>query len=67
MIDAATRRTRVFRQPVGGREGGHTTASGYATEFGLEPHEPLATAGVIDDAGGNVVVDLAQLLPTLGA
>ena len=66
VIDAATRRTRVFRQPAAGREAGHATDSGYAAEMSVEPHEPLLCAGVVDDAGGNVVVELARLLPTVG-
>ena len=66
VIDAATRRARVFRQPAGGREGGHATDSGYATEMSVEPHEPLASAGVVDEAGGLVVVEWARLLPMVG-
>lgn len=66
VIDAATRRTRVFRQPVGGREAGQPTDGGYATEMSVEPHEPLACAGVVDDAGAPVVVELARLLPGVG-
>jgi Uma2 family endonuclease len=66
VIEAATRLTRVFRDPAGGREAGPPAGSGYATEVSLEPHEPLACAGVVDDAGERVVVELARLLPTLG-
>jgi Uma2 family endonuclease len=66
VIDAATRRTRVFRQPTGGREAGHATDSGYATEMSVEPHESLSCVGVVDEAGGPVVVELARLLPTVG-
>ncbi len=65
VIDAATRRTRVFRQPVAGREAGPAAGSGYAAEANVEPHEPLSCVGVVDDAGGRVVVELARLLPTL--
>jgi Uma2 family endonuclease len=65
VIDAATRRTRLFREPAGGREAGPAAGSGSATEASLEPHEPLSCAGVVDDAGGRVVVELARLLPTL--
>jgi Uma2 family endonuclease len=65
VIDAATRRTRVFRQPAGGREAGPADGSGYAAEASVEPHEPLSCVGVVDDAGGRVVVELARLLPTL--
>jgi Uma2 family endonuclease len=66
VIDAATRRTRVFRQPVGGREAGQPTDGRYAAEMSVEPHEPLACAGVVDDAGAPVVVELARLLPGVG-
>jgi Uma2 family endonuclease len=66
VIDAATRMTRVFRDLAGGRVAGPPAGSGYATEESLEPHEPLSCAGVVDDAGERVVVELARLLPTLG-
>jgi hypothetical protein len=66
VIDAATRRTQVFHQPAGGREPGRSAGSDYATEVSVEPHEPLSCAGVVDDAGGRVVIELARLLPTLG-
>lgn len=56
VIDAATRRTRVFRQPIG---------STYSIEASVEPHEPLACASVVDDAGGQVVVELTRLLPPM--
>ena len=54
VIDAATRRTRVFRQPAGG---------GYADESSVEPNEPLSCASVVDDAAGHVVIEFARLLP----
>jgi Uma2 family endonuclease len=54
VIDAATRRTRVFRQPTGGR---------YADELSVEPHEPLSSDRVVDDAAGRVVVEFTRLLP----
>ena len=57
VIDAATRRTRVFRQPVGGT---------YSLDTSVEPHEPLSCVGVVDDAAGPVVVELARLLPPVG-
>jgi Uma2 family endonuclease len=57
VIDAATRRTRVFRRPA---------ATGYAAETIVEPHEQLSGGGVIDEAGGPVVVELARLLPPVG-
>jgi Uma2 family endonuclease len=66
VIDATTRRTRVFREPAGSREPGRSVGSGYATEVSVEPHAPLSCAGVVDDAGSRVVVELARLLPTLG-
>jgi hypothetical protein len=37
--------------------------SGYAEEVSVEPHEPVSCAGVVDDAGDRVVVELARLLP----
>ena len=55
VIDAATRRTRVFRQPTGGR---------YTDESSVEPYEPLSCDSVVDDAAGRVVVEFARLMPT---
>ena len=66
VIDAATRRTRVFRGLAGGSEAGSPAGSGYAAEVSVEPQEPLSCAGVVDDVCGGVVVELARLLPTLG-
>lgn len=63
VIDAATRRTRVFRQPAPGRQASRPLASGYAEEVSFEPDDPLSCPGVIDDAGACVVVELARLLP----
>jgi Uma2 family endonuclease len=63
VIDAATRQTRVFRRPVGSGGTGSSSGSGYAEEMGVEPHEAVSCAGVVDDAGGRVVVELARLLP----
>jgi Uma2 family endonuclease len=63
VIDAATRRTRVFREPAKSPEAGRPAGSGYAEEVSVEPHEPVSCAGVVDDAGGRVVVELARLLP----
>jgi len=54
VIDAATRRTRVFRRPA---------VNGYADETSVEPHEQLSGGGVVADDGGPVVVALARLLP----
>ena len=63
VIDAATRHTRVFRRPVGNGGTGPSGGSGYAEEMCVEPHEAVSCAGVVDDAGGRVVVELARLLP----
>jgi Uma2 family endonuclease len=63
VIDAATRHTRVFRRPVGGGGTGPSGGGGYAEEVGVEAHEAVSCAGVVDDAGGRVVVELARLLP----
>ncbi|MFM7289899.1 MAG: Uma2 family endonuclease [Planctomycetia bacterium] len=62
VIDAATRRIRVFRRPVGG-EAGRSGGSGYAEEASVEPHEAVACAAVVDDAGSRVAVEMARLLP----
>lgn len=64
VIDAATRRTRVFREPVAGTEPARAAGSGYAHEASHEPHEPLSCAGVVDEAGDRLTVELAGLLPT---
>ena len=66
VIDAATRRTRVFRQPIEWGEASRSAGSGYATEVSIEPHEAISCAGVVDDAGEQVVVELARLLPAVG-
>ena len=63
VIDAATRRTRVFRQPALGRQASHPLTSGYAEEVSFEPDEALVCPSVIDDTGACVVVELARLLP----
>ena len=63
VIDAATRHTRVFRRPVGVGGTRPSGGSGYAEEVYVEPHEAVSCAGVVDDAGGRVVVELARLLP----
>lgn len=65
MIDAATRQTRVFRQPIHGSEPGRVAGSGYAEEVIVEPHESLSCTGVVDDAGEPVVIEFARLLPTV--
>ena len=62
VIDAATRRIRVFRRPVGGGEAG-CSGGGYAEETSVESHEAVACAGVMDEAGNRVAVELARLLP----
>jgi len=63
VIDAATRQARVFRRPVVSAGTGSSGGSGYAEEVVAEPHEAVACAGVVDDAGDRVVVELARLLP----
>jgi Uma2 family endonuclease len=66
VIDAVMRQTRVFRQPIGSGEASRSAGSGYATEVSIEPHEAVSCAGVVDDAGEQVVIELARLLPTVG-
>ena len=63
VIDAATRQIRVFRRPVGSGGTGPSGDSGYAEEVSAEPHEAVSCAGVVDDSGGRVVLELARLLP----
>ena len=63
VIDAATRQIRVFRRRAGSGETGHSGGSVYAEEMGVESHEAVSCAGVVDDAGERVVVELARLLP----
>jgi Uma2 family endonuclease len=63
VIDAATRRTRVFRWPAGSGEASLPSASSYIEEASVEPGESLVCSGVVDDAGACVVVELARLLP----
>jgi hypothetical protein len=41
VIDAATRRTRVFRQPVGRGEASRSAGSGYDSEVIIEPPEAI--------------------------
>lgn len=65
VIDAATRRTRVFRQAMVHTEASRAAVSGYAIEASAEPHESLSSGGVTDEAGQPVVIELARLLPTL--
>jgi Uma2 family endonuclease len=66
VIDAATRRTRVFRQPLDWGEASRSAGSGYATEVSIEPHEAISSTGLVDGAGEQVVVELARLLPMVG-
>jgi len=65
VIDAATRQIRVFRRPVGGGEVGRPESSGYAEQASADPHEAVACATVVDDAGNGIPVELARLLPRL--
>lgn len=55
--------TRVFRRPAGSLDASPPSASGSTTEASVEPGESPAWSGVVDDAGGCVVVELARLLP----
>ena len=54
VIDAATRQTRVFREP---------STEGYRRELLVGPEETLASAVLTDAAGAAVSFALAQLLP----
>ena len=54
VIDAATRQTRVFREP---------SAEGYRRELLVGPEETLASAVLTEDAGAAVSVTLSHLLP----
>ena len=65
VIDAATRQTRVFRQPVGSGETARATSGGYVTEASIAPHGSLCCADVVDAAGQPVVIELTRLLPSL--
>jgi Uma2 family endonuclease len=65
VIDAATRQTRVFRQPVGSDEADRSTSGGYVTEASIEPDGSLSCAAVVDAAGQPVVIELTRLLPSL--
>ena len=66
VIDASTRRTQVFREPIGNGGFGRPAGSGYAHEASLEPHELLSCAGVVADSGERVVVAIDRLLPPVG-
>ena len=66
VIDASTRCTHVFREPRERRVAGEPAGSGYACEATVAPHEPLSAAGVVDDAGGAVIIDMTRLLPPAG-
>ncbi len=54
VIDAATRQTRVFREP---------SAEGYGLESRVGPEEMLESALLTDDSGAAVSVTLSHLLP----
>jgi len=54
VIDAATRQTRVFREP---------STEGYARESLVGPEGPLESELLTDDTGRAVSFALAQLLP----
>ena len=66
VIDATTRQTRVFREPVGRAGAGQPTGSGYTHEASLAPHELLTCASVVADSGEAVAVAIDRLLPPLG-
>ena len=66
VIDATTRQTRVFREPVGSGGAGQPTGSGYAHEASLEAHELLSCASVVADSGEVVAVAIDRLLPPIG-
>lgn len=54
VIDAATRQTRVFREP---------STEGYRRELLVGPEGPLESASLTDDAGRAVSITLSGLLP----
>lgn len=54
VIDAATRQTRVFREP---------SAEGYRRELLVGPEGPLESESLTDDAGRAVSITLSGLLP----
>ena len=66
VIDATTRQTRVFREPVGRAGAGQPTGSGYTHEASLAPHEMLSCASVVADSGEAVAVTIDRLLPPVG-
>ena len=66
VIDATTRQTRVFREPVGRGGAGQPTGSGYTHEASLAPHELLTCASVVADSGEAVAVAIDRLLPPVG-
>lgn len=65
VIDAATRQIRVFREPVDRSTAGTSGTSGYAREARFEPQQAVPCTGMVDDAGSQVVVELARLLPPI--
>jgi predicted NUDIX family NTP pyrophosphohydrolase len=44
----------------------HAARRAFTEALGIEPNEAVSCAGVVDDAGGRVVVELARLLPPVG-
>ena len=66
VIDATTRQTRVFREPVGRAGAGQPTGSGYTHEASLAPHELLTCASVVAESGEAVAVAIDRLLPPVG-
>lgn len=66
VIDATTRQTRVFREPVGRSGAGQPNGSGYTHEASLAPHELLSCASVVAESGEAVAVAIDRLLPPVG-
>ena len=54
VIDAATRQTRVFREPA---------AEGYRQDSTVGPEGPVASASLTDDSGAPLSFALSRLLP----
>jgi hypothetical protein len=52
--------------PVTHESGNSATRRAFTEALGIEPNEAVSCAGVVDDAGGRVVVELARLLPPVG-
>jgi hypothetical protein len=66
VIDATTRQTRVFREPVGSGGVGQQADSSYANVASRQSHELLSCASVVADSGETVAVAIDRLLPSIG-